>query len=117
MQTFNDGYTKIMHAKINDWGLERIYEIEDDIQSLEQNEQAIIDYLKDIRCSMPLGLALRRYLCGKFGEKNESDGRTESSVHEITGEERTAEIARIIGGINVTEKQLAAAREMLSRNA
>jgi len=74
MQTFNDGYTKIMHAKINDWGLERIYEIEDDIQSLEQNEQAIIDYLKDIRCSMPLGLALRRYLCGKFGEKNESDG-------------------------------------------
>jgi len=55
--------------------------------------------------------------CHLLIQKNESDGRTESSVHEITGEERTAEIARIIGGINVTEKQLAAAREMLSRNA
>ncbi len=55
--------------------------------------------------------------CHLLIQKNESDGRTESSVREITGEERTAEIARIIGGINVTEKQLAAAREMLSRNA
>ena len=55
--------------------------------------------------------------CHLLIQKKESDGRTESSVHEITGEERTAEIARIIGGINVTEKQLAAAREMLSRNA
>ncbi len=55
--------------------------------------------------------------CHLLIQKTESDGRTESSVHEITEEERTAEIARIIGGINVTEKQLAAAREMLSRNA
>lgn len=55
--------------------------------------------------------------CHLLIQKTESDGRTESSVREITGEERTAEIARIIGGINVTEKQLAAAREMLSRNA
>ena len=31
-------------------------------------------------------------------------------------EERVAEIARIIGGISVTEKQTAAAREMLSKN-
>lgn len=45
--------------------------------------------------------------------KNEREGRAESSVQEIVGEERTAEIARIIGGISVTEKQLAAAREML----
>ena len=49
-------------------------------------------------------------------EKHEADGRTESTVREITGEERTAEIARIIGGISVTEKQTAAAREMLSRH-
>jgi len=55
--------------------------------------------------------------CHLLIQKKESDGRTESSVHEIIGEERTAEIARIIGGINVTEKQLAAAREMLGRNA
>ncbi len=49
-------------------------------------------------------------------QKKEADGRTESSVREITGEERVAEIARIIGGISVTEKQTAAAREMLSKN-
>ena len=48
-------------------------------------------------------------------EKHEEDGRTESTVREITGEERTAEIARIIGGISVTEKQTAAAREMLTK--
>ena len=51
--------------------------------------------------------------CHLLIEKSEADGRTESSVREITGEERTAEIARIIGGIEVTEKQFAAAREML----
>lgn len=51
--------------------------------------------------------------CHLLIEKSETDGRTESSVREITGEERTAEIARIIGGIEVTEKQVAAAREML----
>lgn len=49
-------------------------------------------------------------------EKGESDGRTESRVREITGEERVGEIARIIGGISVTEKQTAAAREMLAGN-
>ena len=49
-------------------------------------------------------------------EKSEADGRTESSVRQITGEDRTREIARIIGGINVTEKQTDAAREMLAGN-
>ncbi len=48
--------------------------------------------------------------------KQETNGRAESSVREIEGEERTAEIARIIGDINVTETQMDAAREML-RNA
>ena len=48
-------------------------------------------------------------------EKHEADGRTESSVRAIAGDERTAEIARIIGGINVTEKQTAAAQEMLTK--
>ena len=52
--------------------------------------------------------------CHLLIEKHESDGRTESSVREIAGEERAAEIARIIGGISVTEKQTAAAREMLT---
>lgn len=54
--------------------------------------------------------------CHLLIEKSEFDGRTESSVREITGEDRTAEIARIIGGIQITEKQTAAAREMLSGN-
>ena len=49
-------------------------------------------------------------------EKKENDGRTESSVREIGEDERVGEIARIIGGISVTEKQTAAAREMLSKN-
>ena len=49
-------------------------------------------------------------------EKSERDGRTESNVREITGDERTAEIARIIGGIDVTEKQTVAAEEMLAKN-
>lgn len=54
--------------------------------------------------------------CHLLIQKKESDGRTESSVREIQGDERVAEIARIIGGISVTEKQTAAAREMLSEN-
>jgi len=48
--------------------------------------------------------------------KKEIDGRTESSVKDISGDERIAEIARIIGGISVTEKQTAAAQEMLNKN-
>lgn len=49
-------------------------------------------------------------------EKNEAAGRTESHVSEITGDARVYEIARIIGGIAVTEKQTAAAHEMLMKN-
>ena len=45
--------------------------------------------------------------------KQENNGRAESSVAEIEGDERTAEIARIIGGISVTEKQMETAREMI----
>ncbi len=45
--------------------------------------------------------------------KKEENERTESSVSEIHGDDRIAEIARIIGGISITEKQTDAAREML----
>ncbi|MBQ8640841.1 MAG: DNA repair protein RecN [Clostridia bacterium] len=41
--------------------------------------------------------------------------RAESSVHLLTQEERIEELARIIGGIDVTENQRKTAREMLSR--
>lgn len=57
---------------------EMIYGIEDGISSLSENEEAIIEYLKDIRCSMPMGLALRRYLCSKF-----SDGYTEDAENVV----------------------------------
>ena len=49
-------------------------------------------------------------------EKNEVDGRMESSVRTLDGEERVAELARIIGGINVTEMQYRAARDLLKKN-
>lgn len=45
--------------------------------------------------------------------KSEVDGRTETAVRAILGEERVGEIARILGGINVTETQRDAARELM----
>lgn len=62
----HDGYTNILTGKINDWGLDKIYEMEDDIYGLENRVPEIIDYLKDIHFSMPLGLALRRYICEQY---------------------------------------------------
>lgn len=47
-------------------------------------------------------------------EKHEVAGRTETTVRSVTGDERTNEIARIIGGINVTETQKNAARELIA---
>ncbi|MDD6094937.1 MAG: DNA repair protein RecN [Clostridia bacterium] len=49
-------------------------------------------------------------------EKNEIDGRAQSTARELSGAERTEEIARIIGGINVTEKQYNAAVDLLKNN-
>lgn len=46
--------------------------------------------------------------------KEERGGRTESSVRPLSGEERVGELARILGGIAVTEAQKQAARDMLS---
>ena len=45
--------------------------------------------------------------------KQLSDGRAESVVTELDASGRVAEIARIIGGIDITETQREAAREML----
>lgn len=47
-------------------------------------------------------------------EKHEVGGRSETSVRELDGAGREAEIARIIGGISVTDSQRAAAREMIA---
>lgn len=49
-------------------------------------------------------------------EKEEIGGRSESRVREICDGERAEELARIIGGINITEKQRKAAVEMLEKN-
>lgn len=48
--------------------------------------------------------------------KTEVGGRSESGAELLSGEDRVHEIARMIGGIVITEKQIAAAREMLARN-
>ena len=48
-----------------------------------------------------------------FVSKAERDGRTESSVRELTRQEREAEIARIIGGASITPTTLQSAAEML----
>ena len=45
--------------------------------------------------------------------KSERDGRNETSVRELKGEERVEEIARILGGIQITDAQRLAAREMI----
>ncbi len=48
-----------------------------------------------------------------FISKAEKDGRVETSVGLLSADERVEEIARILGGINITEAQRAAAREMI----
>ena len=47
--------------------------------------------------------------------KSEKDGRTETEVREIRGEDRVREIARILGGTVITDKQTEAARELLTQ--
>lgn len=51
-----------------------------------------------------------------FIHKSEKDGKAESFVRLLTDEERISEIAPIIGGVTVTDKQIQAAREMLDTN-
>ncbi len=51
-----------------------------------------------------------------FIKKVERDGRAEAHVSALSNEERISEIARIIGGINVTEKQIAAATELIAQS-
>ncbi len=47
-------------------------------------------------------------------EKREADGRAETSVRRLDPEERVDEIARILGGLNLTDSQRAAARELIA---
>lgn len=47
-------------------------------------------------------------------EKRESDGRAETSVKLLSDEECVDEVARILGGIDITETQRVAARELIA---
>lgn len=47
-------------------------------------------------------------------EKREADGRAETSVRLLAGDERVDEIARILGGLDVTDSQRIAATELIS---
>lgn len=49
--------------------------------------------------------------------KKEIDGRAHTSVRPLSYEERIEEAARILGGINITEAQRQAARDMLDNKA
>lgn len=51
-----------------------------------------------------------------FIKKETVDSRAETHVARLNDEERTKEIARIIGGIDLTEKQFAAAEELISQS-
>ena len=48
--------------------------------------------------------------------KTEIGGKAQSSVSLLGEDERVSEIARIIGGVKITDKQLQAAREMIQKN-
>ncbi|MGC2197637.1 MAG: DNA repair protein RecN [Terriglobales bacterium] len=50
-------------------------------------------------------------------EKKESGGRTRTSVRNITGDERTEEVARMLSGAKVTETSLKHAEQMIKANA
>ncbi len=49
-------------------------------------------------------------------KKEEKDGRTYTSIQILSGDERKREIARILGGLSVTEATLLSAEEMLDND-
>ena len=48
--------------------------------------------------------------------KSDVDGATETAVRALDYDGRVGELSRILGGINITESQRDAARDMLSEN-
>ena len=45
--------------------------------------------------------------------KHDENGRTQTEISELDAEGRVGEVARILGGIQVTQSQMDAAREMI----
>jgi DNA repair protein RecN (Recombination protein N) len=50
-------------------------------------------------------------------EKKESGGRTRTSIHPVTGEERTEEVARMLSGAKLTDTSRKHAEQMIKANA
>jgi DNA repair protein RecN (Recombination protein N) len=50
-------------------------------------------------------------------EKRISSGRTKTTVRQISGEERTEEVARMLSGAKLTETSRKHAEQMLKANA
>jgi DNA repair protein RecN (Recombination protein N) len=50
-------------------------------------------------------------------QKKESGGRTRTSIREVTGQERTEEVARMLSGAKLTDTSLKHAEQMLKANA
>jgi hypothetical protein len=67
--SFQDGITEKFEMKMEDYG---VLVEEFKMKNLKKTTKEIIDYLNDIRCTVTPGLALRRYLCHKFGRKTDT---------------------------------------------
>ena len=77
------------------------------LQKLTSHSQVIaITHSPQVAALADTHLLIRKSIDGE---------RAESRVLKLSDTERVEEIARIIGGISVTEKQMAAAKEMLSQ--
>lgn len=70
----SDNFTEWVEENIEEFS-GKIYDIDDGISSIEDSEEEIIRYLTGIRCSLSLGMAIRRYLCGKFASKTDNGYR------------------------------------------
>ena len=75
------------------------------LRKLSRTNQVIcVTHSAQIACE-----AHRQYLISK----NEIDGRVQTSITLLERDERVKEIARIMGGVNITDKLLQSANEML----
>jgi len=78
------------------------------LRKISKNKQVLcVTHLPQIAAS-----AVKQFLI----EKRQSDGRTFTLVTALDYDGRTREIARLIGGENVTENTLKAAMEMIVRS-
>ena len=75
------------------------------LRQLSKSNQVIcVTHSAQIACE-----AHRQYLISK----KENDGRVETYVTLLEGDDRVRESARIMGGVNITDKLLQSASEML----